>query len=518
MDKVKDLLDEARTQLDVDVIVLYRRNVTGDYAPLYWDAQDDSPAPAYIASASELASFLRSLGPDSSEIQWDMFRDASVRRSITSFGVSHLAVAPLSGEFLGRYFLTAGYHGEKRPIASRLHEFSTRLGFELLKSVLRAKVRGSGLLPSGNECERSSSPMRSRLFSMARKGATFSELLSVAKAAFDSSVDFIMVEDADGCVLGMSCDGEQPELSKTWLSGLSRLPYLDRLAFGEQTVFVPQDNKNMKEGRLVCLLSDSEGFLGYLSIATHNSAELKQHVDDIETLRFTAMYLVRRDSASRTAILRKTLDGIENERMRVSIQLHDEASQDLVALKVQLANAMRAFRAGRAEKGLSTLEECARIADIVLNGVNNFSAELRSSELTYLGLQSAVESAARSQLTRAGISFEMIGNALAVRFDALQESMLLSGVVEAISNCARHSYASNVQIEFHDDGSWFSISISDDGCGFDSVSRPNGSGMKSMDNCATAIGGNFWVASEPGHGTVVRFSVPKRVLGEAVYE
>ena len=518
MDMVKDLLDEARTQLDVDVIVLYRRNITGGYAPLYWDAQDDSLAPAYVASASDLASFLRSQGPESFEMQWDMFRDASVRRGITSFGVSRLAVAPLPGEFSGRYFLTAGYHGEKRPIAPCLHEFSTRLGFELLKSALRAKVRGSGLLPSDSEREGPGSPMSSRLFSMARKGATFSELLSMAKVVLDPFADFIMVEDADGCTLGMSCDGEQPESSKTWLSGFSRLPYLDRLAFGEQAVFVPQDDKSMKEGRLVCLLSDSEGFFGYLSIATHNSAELWQHADDIEALRFSAMYLARRDSASRTAILRKTLDGIENERMRVSIQLHDETSQDLVALKVQLANAMRALRAGRAEGGLSTLEECARIADIVLNGVNNLSAELRSSELTYLGLQSAVESAARFQLTRVGISFEMTGNALAVRFDALQESMLLSGVVEAISNCARHSYASNVQIEFHDDGSWFSISISDDGCGFDSVSRPNGSGMKSMDDCATAIGGNFWVASEPGRGTVVRFSVPKRVLGEAVYE
>ena len=212
----------------------------------------------------------------------------------------------------------------------------------------------------------------------------------------------------------------------------------------------------------------------------------------------------------------RSLESVENERARIAVELHNETSQNLVALKVRLATARHALAKGLTEDAVGILEDCSRISDEILGGVNHLAADLRPSELAYLGLRQAIEAAAEARLPRAGIGFSVTGNATDVRFSALQESMLLSGVVEALSNGARHSHASHVEVEMHDDGSWLTIAVRDDGQGFDvGSSTGTGYGLKSMSDCASAIGGHFWIGSTPGVGTTVRFGVPTVFLEEA---
>nr|WP_253904658.1 ATP-binding protein [Adlercreutzia sp. ZJ473] len=224
---------------------------------------------------------------------------------------------------------------------------------------------------------------------------------------------------------------------------------------------------------------------------------------------------MHRREASRSHILRRSLDSVENERARIAVELHNETSQNLVALKVRLATARRVLAKGLTEDALGILEDCSRISDEILSGVNRLATDLRPSELAYLGLRQAIEAAAEARLSRKSISFSVIGNATDVHFSALQESMLLSGVIEALSNCAQHSHASHVEVEMHDDGSWFTVSVRDDGQGFDTgLSEGTGYGLKSMSDCASAIGGYFWIGSTSGVGTNVRFSVPTMYLEE----
>ena len=63
------------------------------------------------------------------------------------------------------------------------------------------------------------------------------------------------------------------------------------------------------------------------------------------------------------------------------------------------------------------------------------------------------------------------------------------------------------------------IAVRDDGHGFDlTPERLRGLGLKAMRDCATSIGGDFWVGSKVGVGTTVRFSVPYNVLEEVAGE
>ena len=79
---------------------------------------------------------------------------------------------------------------------------------------------------------------------------------------------------------------------------------------------------------------------------------------------------------------------------------------------------------------------------------------------------------------------------------------------EAVNNAARHSQCSRVQIDFHADGAFLSLAVSDDGIGFDPASAGEGHGLKSMHQRAEKLGGVLKVEAREGKGTTVVASAP----------
>nr|WP_246456305.1 ATP-binding protein [Ruficoccus amylovorans] len=76
---------------------------------------------------------------------------------------------------------------------------------------------------------------------------------------------------------------------------------------------------------------------------------------------------------------------------------------------------------------------------------------------------------------------------------------------EALHNCAKHSHATQVDINLEMDGSKLSIRVSDNGQGFDMKSLKRISGLKNMATRASRVGGHLDVQSAPGQGTVLDF-------------
>ena len=526
---LRNTLQEARQLLNCNVAVLYRLDRTRGYTPVLWMAQTDGSVPPRLSSASDVSAFLRTRDRSIFSLRADAFRDSTMRRGFASFGIAELLVCPLETQGPGIYILTFGSDGPFSETAGNAARHVIACTSALLDELNRTVAQEAATIFLGEPASEeygAYSATNIHLLRSVLASESFEHLIELV-ADHLPSVANIVIEDENKHVLAALHDSSSVQ------EGASPLNHLTHLDLAEQTrtsltaptaLFSfarPEDEAAAVECNLTKPLYGGDEFLGLLSLHGIDRATIDANRAFIATAAFAATYLIRNQQATRSHTLQQALTSVENERRRMAIDLHDETSQNLVALTVHLATAQRAFEKERFEDAMHLLEDCQCIADGILTEVNRLSSELRSSELTYLGLRSAIEGEANQRLPKAGIAYRLSGNALDRRFNALQETMLLKGVVEALSNCVRHAQASEVSIALDDDGTWFSIEVADDGTGFDDVSvRPTGSqatyGLKTMYDCAEALGGTFWIGSSPGEGTTVRFSIPDRLLEEDV--
>jgi signal transduction histidine kinase len=86
---------------------------------------------------------------------------------------------------------------------------------------------------------------------------------------------------------------------------------------------------------------------------------------------------------------------------------------------------------------------------------------------------------------------------------------LLRIAQEALANVARHSSASYVDVSLEHGTDTVTMTIKDNGCGFDTRAHYNGLGLSSMRERAEVLGGNFKVESAPDRGTRIVVTLPK---------
>ncbi len=210
-------------------------------------------------------------------------------------------------------------------------------------------------------------------------------------------------------------------------------------------------------------------------------------------------------------LLRKTLTVQEEERRRLSRELHDETSQVLSALIMNIdllesqAPVDEASR-GRIGAVKSLAEEAARNLDRML-------FELRPALLDELGLMPALRwyVAQMSDLWGFPISFE------GAKIGRLPDHIELAAfriVQEAVSNSARHARPTQVEVHVTAADGWLRLEIDDDGVGFDVVEvaararTGEAVGLEGMRERADIAGGTFRVDSVPGRGTRVVAEIP----------
>lgn len=520
-------LERVRTALPAAVVSVYRKEVSGGYAALFWVSEYEGSAPPLVSSASDLAAYLRTEGNKPFQMSFDTFADGMVRYGLEVFGISHLMVAPLETETKAHYFLTVGasdtFDAEQQ---RKVVDAADRLSQLFVRDALQARIRGCGrfsldhaTMDAKDLFARSRDTAAWSLIALTLREYTFRDIAFHTLNAFSEDAQGVLIEDMNGRLLAAAPEHTKDPRSREWLSSPRRLPYLDWMEESTQAILVPAECDEAGLGRLIIPLVNAGQMVGLVSVLGMQEQSVDTSAELLSALIFACSYLLCKREASRSHVLSKLLNSVENERMRLAFELHDETSQNLVALKVLLSAAQRALGRNCCADANRMVEDCVRIADGVLNGVNRLSASLRSSELNYLGLHQAIEAAAHTRLDRAGVAFCFSGNALDVRFNALQETMLLAGVDEALSNCAKHARAQRVEITMEDDGSWLTIAVRDDGVGFNISAASTdleqvGYGIRSMYDCAEVIGGDFWIGSSLGKGTTVRFSVPNCMLEE----
>ena len=208
---------------------------------------------------------------------------------------------------------------------------------------------------------------------------------------------------------------------------------------------------------------------------------------------------------------RRLIEAQEAERQSISRELHDQIGQVLTAIRINLANIAKCG----GPKARLLVEEGVALVDHALQQVRNLSFELRPSLLDDLGLASALRWYADRYAQRAGIrvttTIKLAESRARLSRDL--ETACFRIVQEALTNVARHAQAKNVLIDLGTLNDGISLTIKDDGIGFDEQSRnaassPHPLGLRGMQERAMALGGKLEINSASSLGTEIRAHFP----------
>jgi len=203
----------------------------------------------------------------------------------------------------------------------------------------------------------------------------------------------------------------------------------------------------------------------------------------------------------------------EEERKRISRELHDETIQALVVLSRQL-DALASSPKGMSKGNSLLLEELRQQTNNIMEGVRRLSQDLRPPTLDRLGLVPALEWLASDVAEYSGIATKINVLGTERRLPEEVELVLFRISQEALRNVWRHSQATSaeVTVEFNEDKT--RLTVSDNGKGFDppssvgDLARDGKLGLAGMEERAQLLGGSMTLKSEPGKGTTVTTEVP----------
>jgi signal transduction histidine kinase len=195
----------------------------------------------------------------------------------------------------------------------------------------------------------------------------------------------------------------------------------------------------------------------------------------------------------------------EEERRRVSLELHDQTAQVWAVVKMQLG----LLREGAPQGMLIRLDRTLELVDAGIKSIRSVTTHLRPPLLDDLGLGPALRALVESFAAQSSlrVSIDLPAVMPAVASDAALA--LFRAVQEALSNVARHSSATSVDVRVSVSDGELTLRISDDGCGFPAPDDPSKStysslGLAGMRERIAALRGTVTFSSNTGAIVTVR--------------
>jgi signal transduction histidine kinase len=202
---------------------------------------------------------------------------------------------------------------------------------------------------------------------------------------------------------------------------------------------------------------------------------------------------------------RQLLNAQEEERRRISQELHDETGQGLMVLRFQLE--MLAEEAGSDLKG--KIQESLDLLDRTIEGLRRTIARLSPRVLEELGLIAGIRRQAQVVSRHTGVHSHLELPDEPQPLSRELEVAIYRSVQEALHNVAKHSQAKNFTVRLGLTTSRVSVEIEDDGVGFSPRGiRERGFGLSGMRERAAALGGTVRIRSGREKGTRVRLVFP----------
>ncbi len=203
----------------------------------------------------------------------------------------------------------------------------------------------------------------------------------------------------------------------------------------------------------------------------------------------------------------------EEERARLSRDLHDGISQSLVSIKLQIESgiAKLAGPPAQADSASQSFDRAATQLNDVLGEVRRISHNLRPTLLDDLGLVAALDHLTREFADHAKMEVRLITDGHIEHLSEVRKTALFRIAQEALTNIERHAAAANVCLHLGSNSREVRMVISDDGKGFNMGSIADnpkrGIGLRNMHERAEAVGGNLSLTSST-EGTQLVATLP----------
>ncbi|MBC8166549.1 MAG: sensor histidine kinase [Bryobacteraceae bacterium] len=203
----------------------------------------------------------------------------------------------------------------------------------------------------------------------------------------------------------------------------------------------------------------------------------------------------------------------EEERTRLSRELHDEIVQNLAVLKMEIVQAQSLAR-NRNDGIGEPLARARGLAEETVRSVRDISLLLRPSLLDDLGLGPALQWQAEEFSRRTGVPCRLEDTNLSDDLSDAIKTCVYRVTQEALRNCEQHSSCTEVRVHVEQGPDSLSVTIEDDGKGFSSNRRtPSNLGVLGMQERACSLGGHLEISNRPEGGAAVRLIVPLAIAG-----
>lgn len=275
---------------------------------------------------------------------------------------------------------------------------------------------------------------------------------------------------------------------------------------------VNEEQLNAGNDRVVSLLSNFQTRLGLVLVATlalgvGMSAFSMRRILSLETGARDQYRAVAQARGQLKDLSARLVQAQETERRALSRELHDEVGQALSAVLVELRNLAGGLGAWPPEMSHGHVDLIKGLVEDTVRSVRNMALLLRPSMLDDLGLIPALRWQARELSKRTSMDVNVVADLASDDLPDEYKTCVYRVVQEALHNCSRHSHAATVRIRVGQDLGRLSLSIQDDGQGFD-AQQSKGLGLLGMEERVTRLGGRFEVHSKSGSGTVLAVELP----------
>lgn len=254
--------------------------------------------------------------------------------------------------------------------------------------------------------------------------------------------------------------------------------------------------------------------LGVMNVASEDWRELRP--DELQLLHIISDQIglaIQRAQLSAEHTRAATRLATIEERNRLAREIHDTLAQGLAAIALQLETADALFQS-RPERAQETIQKALQLARSNLEEARHSVMDLRAAPLQKHSLTEALAALAVAEQAPV-VDYTYLPTQHFPILSARIETGLYRIAQEALTNARKHTKAHKISLTLIAEEQWISLSIQDDGCGFDlesvvqQTNRSSGHfGLAGMNERVKLLGGNLCILSEPGVGTSIEVSIP----------
>jgi two-component system CheB/CheR fusion protein len=264
---------------------------------------------------------------------------------------------------------------------------------------------------------------------------------------------------------------------------------------GENQILVAVEDVTIEKRARLILIDEQE--------------RLRRNLESGETALHESEAALLRSRNELRALAAKLLQTQAEERRRVSRELHDDLSQKIAKLQFDVET-LDQHQPSDLKSMKNRLLAIRDGIEMLSNDVRRIAYELHPSALDHLGLAVALRSYVSEFTEREGIPVHFTPRKVPAQIPLEVASAIYRIVQEALRNVAKHAGKTSVSIALTGGKDRLSLSVRDDGIGFDphAVQDKGGLGLISMQERARLIHGDFCLETRPGRGATITVHVP----------